>query len=93
VTVVAVPQSPSRLIPMSQRLYRAVVEKRIKHPNDPELNGHVAAAVAKDSPRGWRIDRATRSARIDGLIALGLALERAEQKPQPVRLLGWLMTR
>jgi hypothetical protein len=33
---------------------------------------------------------AHRTASIDGLIALALALGRAEARAEPVRLLGWL---
>jgi phage terminase large subunit-like protein len=88
--VVAFPQSNSRLIPASDRLHRAVIEHRLKHPNDPVLNRHVAAAVARDTPRGWRLEKAHRTASIDAVVALAMALERAEAKPEPVRLLGWL---
>jgi len=84
------PQSNARLIPASERLYRAVIEKRITHGNDAELNRHVATAVAKDGPRGGRIDKAHGRAHIDAVVALMCALERAELKPEPVRLLGWL---
>jgi phage terminase large subunit-like protein len=89
-TVTAFPQSPARLIPASDRLYRAVIEKRLTHPNDPALNARVANAIAKDTPRGWRIDKPHGRAQIDALIALAMAVERAEQKPEPVRLIGWL---
>ncbi len=51
-TVVSIPQSPSRMTPASERLYRAKIERRITHPNEPELNRHVANAVANDGPRG-----------------------------------------
>jgi phage terminase large subunit-like protein len=54
------------------------------------LNQHVANAVAKDGPRGWRLDKEHRTASIDAFVALGMAVERAEAKPEPVRLLGWL---
>jgi phage terminase large subunit-like protein len=88
--VVTFPQTVPRLVPMSERLHRAVVERRITHPNDPELNLHVANAIAKDGPRGWRLDKPSRSALIDGVIACGMAVERAEARPTPVQLLGWL---
>lgn len=80
--VVSIPQSPGRMIPASERLYRAIIEQQIRHPNDPGLNAHVANAVAKDSPRGWRLEKAHRTASIDAVIALALALERAEAKPR-----------
>jgi hypothetical protein len=47
-------------------------------------------SIAKDGPRGWRLDKPSRSALIDGVIALGMAVEAAEQRPEPVRLLGWV---
>jgi phage terminase large subunit-like protein len=78
------------MIPASERIHRAVIERRITHPNDPDLNRHVSNAIAKDSPRGWRLDRAHRTANIDAVIAMALAVERAEARPDPVRLLGWL---
>jgi phage terminase large subunit-like protein len=82
--------SPSRLIPASDRPHRAIIERRITHPNDPSLNRHVASAIDKDSPRGWRVDKAHRTAQIDAVVALAMAIERAEQRPEPVQLLGWL---
>jgi phage terminase large subunit-like protein len=88
--VVQVPQSASRMIPASERLHRAVIEGRITHPNDPRLNAHVANAIAKDTPRGWRLDKAHRRAQIDGVVALAMAVERAEHRPAPVQLLGWV---
>jgi len=42
------------------------------------LNRHVASAVAKDSPRGWRVGKAHRTAHIDA--AMAMALERAERE-------------
>ena len=75
---------------MSERLYRAVIEGRLTHGNDPTLNAHVANAIAKDGPRGWRIDKAHRSAQVDGVIALAMAVERAEEKAAPVELVEWL---
>jgi len=78
------------MIPTSDRLWKAITEGRIVHGNDPDLNRHVASAIAKDSPRGWRVDKAYRTAQIDAVIAMAMALERVEQKPEPVRLLGWL---
>jgi hypothetical protein len=46
--------------------------------------------IARHSRRGWRIDKPNPRANIDAIIALAMAVERAEQKPAPVELLGWL---
>jgi phage terminase large subunit-like protein len=85
------PQTSARMHPASERLYRAVVEGRLTHPNDPKLNAHVAAAVAKSSPRGWQLAKAPGGGNVDGAIALAMAVERAgEPPPQPTRILGYL---
>ena len=80
----------ARMIPASERLYRAVIEQRITHANDPDLNRHIASAVAKEGPRGWRLGKAQRSAQVDRVVALAMALERAESRPASVALLGWV---
>ena len=69
----------------------AVVERRLRHPGDSDLDRHLAGAVAKATGRGWRLDKSERSAQIDAVVALAMAVERA-QAPQaaPVQLLGWI---
>jgi hypothetical protein len=47
-------------------------------------------AIARHSRRGWRIDKPNLRANIDAMIALAMAVERAEQVPEPVELVGWL---
>lgn len=87
----AFPQSDARMIPASAALHQAIVEGKIKHPDDPKLNEHVAAAVARHGRRGWRIDQAERGANIDGLIALVMAHEaRTAPAEPPTRVLGWI---
>ena len=78
------------MIPASDRLYAAITEQRITLPDNPELARHAADAIARHSRRGWRIDKPAPRTHIDGVIALCMALERAEHKPEPVELIGWL---
>jgi hypothetical protein len=78
------------MIPASDRLYRAIVEKRLTLPDDDELRQHAANAVAKHSRRGWRLDRGNRADNIDATIALCMALDALEDQPAPVELLGWV---
>jgi phage terminase large subunit-like protein len=75
IPAVALPQSDSRMIPSSERLYDAVVHERLVLPDD-ELNAHVHAAVARHSRRGWRLDKADRSSKIDAVVALAMAVDR-----------------
>jgi phage terminase large subunit-like protein len=63
---------------------------RLVHPDDPELNAHVHAAVAKHSRRGWRLDKPDRSSKIDAVVALAMAVERQAFQPEPVQVAGWL---
>ena len=84
--VVAFPQHDARTIPASARLHAAIVEQRLTLPDGPELARHASDAIARHSRRGWRIDKPNPRANI----ALAMAVERTEQQPQPVALLGWL---
>jgi phage terminase large subunit-like protein len=84
------PQSNARMGPASERLHAAIVEGRLRHPDDPTLNSHVRQAVARDTPRGWRLDKLKSRDQIDAVVALAMAVEAAENKPAPVEILGWL---
>lgn len=91
--VSAFPQTDARLVPAGERLSAAILERRLQHPGDPVLDAHVAAAVAKQTQRGARIAHAGgrhSSNRIDAVIALAMAVDRVENQPEPVRMLGWL---
>ena len=90
VTTTQFAQTDQRMIPASARLHTAIVERRITLPDDPELARHAANAVARHSRRGWRLDKPTKETNIDGVVALCMALERCENQPEPVRLVGWL---
>lgn len=90
ITCLQFPQTDVRMCPASVRLHRAIVEQRLTLPDDPELASHAAHTIARHSRRGWRIDKASPRDHMDGIAALAMALERAEVKPEPVELLGWL---
>src|SRR5688572_2163475 len=89
-TVAVFPQHDARMIPASARLHAAIVEERTTLPPDPLLARHAADAIARHSRRGWHIDKPNPRTNIDAVIALCMAVERAEFKPEPVELLGWL---
>ena len=89
-TMVEFPQSHARMVPASERLYAAVTEGRLTHGNDPELNAHVGAAVAKQTDRGWRLDRSAGGGNIDAAVALAMAVDRAGEPVQKTALLGWI---
>ena len=85
------PQSETRMTLCSERLHGLVVEGRLGHPGVAELDRHVANAVAKPTPRGWRLVKSAEAAQIDAVIALAMAAERASTAaPAPAKLLGWI---
>jgi phage terminase large subunit-like protein len=94
ITVLDWPQSNERVCPASQRLRDLIVERKLRHPGEADLDRAVALAVARQVPRGWRIDRpggrGARDEPIDPLVALMMAVERALAPRPEVRLLGWL---
>jgi phage terminase large subunit-like protein len=91
IRTVEFPQTASRMHPASERLYRAIIEGRLTHPDNAALNRHVAAAVAKSSPRGWQLAKAPGGGNVDGVIALAMAVDRAsEPPPPPTEFLGFL---
>jgi phage terminase large subunit-like protein len=89
-TVVEFPQSHARMTAASEGLHAKIVNGELQHPDDADLNRHVANAVAKQTGRGWRLDKSDRTAQIDAVIALAMAIERAASKPAPVELIGWI---
>ena len=88
--VVGVPQTDARMVPASERLYRVVVERRLSVPDDPALSKAAADAVARQSRRGWRIDRPSHVEDINALVALAVAVDAAENEQPATELLGWL---
>lgn len=90
VQVVEFPQSSSRMSPASEALYRAVQEGRLRHDGHAELSAHVAAAVAKATPRGWRLERGAPEHPIDSCIALAMAVSRCDVPPPAPPRFFWI---
>ena len=55
--MVEFPQSHSRMVPASEKPRLGDHRGQPRHFGDPELDSHVAAAVAKPTGRGWRLDK------------------------------------
>jgi phage terminase large subunit-like protein len=83
------PQSDSRMMPASARLYDAIVHKRLVLPDHQEFRQHSANAVARHSRRGWRIDAPARDTNIDSIIALAMAVEHADTGAGGFEFVGW----
>ena len=46
--------------------------------------------MARHGRRGWRLDKVAKADYIDAIGALAMALDRAEHRVEPARLLGWV---
>lgn len=90
IRTVQFPQTAARMHPASEALYRAVIERRLTHPDDADLNRHIAAAVSKSTVRGWQLAKAPGGGNVDGAIALAMAVSRAAELQPEARLVGWL---
>jgi phage terminase large subunit-like protein len=61
------------MAPASALLHQLVVEGRLRHGRDPELDSAARTAGVRDTAFGWRLDKTVRSGRIDALVALAMA--------------------
>lgn len=76
-------QGFKEMSPAVDKLERAVAEALLRHGGNPVLNMCAANAVITRSPAGDRkLDKAKASGRIDGLVALAMALSAAGRERQ-----------
>lgn len=69
------PQSNARMVPATQATYELAVQGRLEHDGDAVLARHVASAVAVEVPNGgYRLKKANSKAKMDGAIALVMAV-------------------
>ncbi len=54
-----------------------------------ELDRHVANAVAKPTPRGWRLVKSAEAVQIDAVVALAMA-RAGERAGLPAEAAGWI---
>jgi phage terminase large subunit-like protein len=67
------PQSSPNLTAASQNLYELIQAQQLLVYPDPTIRLAIARAVAVETPRGWRISKATQSHKIDVVVALAMA--------------------
>ena len=79
--MVEFPQSPSRMIPATERFHSGIVEGSITHDGDPRLARHVANCVLKTDSRGSRLSKDSKQSlrKIDLAVCAVIAAERAQQ--------------
>jgi phage terminase large subunit-like protein len=91
IPMVKVPQSVEGMTSVCGLLLEYVKRGEIHHDGDPLLRQHVFNAVQRQNERGFTLAKLKAHGRIDGVIALALALDRAVQrqkKPRPPLFVG-----
>ena len=75
--MVEIPQSVERMTGVLGSLLELIKRGELHHDGDPVLATHVLNAVARINERGFTLQKSKSRGRIDGVIALGLAVDRA----------------
>jgi phage terminase large subunit-like protein len=61
------------MVPASEGLYKAIAERFDRARRRPVLAQHLENAVARDTGRGWRLDKQKAKQPMDAAIALAIA--------------------
>ena len=73
------PQSPSNLTAASQCLFDLIQGEGLRVYSDTALRLAISRAIAVETSRGWKIDKAKQSHKIDVVVALAMACHAAVQ--------------
>jgi phage terminase large subunit-like protein len=88
-SLIPVPQQGGWMVEASRRFYEAVMEQRVVHDPSDEFDATLAAHLRHVVPRqvgetGWRLEKPTRSKKIDAAVAVVMAVSQAlEEAPKP----------
>jgi phage terminase large subunit-like protein len=80
------PQTPNNQTIMTSGLFSVLVERRLQLYPCPDLREHVLNAVAIEGPRGVRLAKERTSRKIDGSVALALAITACLEHDRGLRL-------
>jgi len=85
-----IPQSVERMTSVCGTLLELIKRSEIRHEHDEALATHVLNAVPRLNERGFTLQKSKSRGRIDGAIALGLAVDRAlHREPVDEPLAAW----
>ena len=79
--MVEIPQSVERMTPIIGSLFEAIKRGELRHDGDDLLATHVLNAVPRYSRLGFTLEKGKSRGKIDGAIALALAIDRALRAP------------
>ena len=75
--MIQIDQSVERMTPICGSLLETIKRGEIRHDGDEALREHVLNAVPRFNERGFTLQKSKSRGKIDGVIALGLAVDRA----------------
>jgi len=79
--MVEFPQSPQRMVPACGNLYELIVNQKIAHDGNPMFSDHVLSAAQRVKDNGWTLSKGKSKRKIDAVIALAMASDRATTTP------------
>ena len=89
--MVEFPQSTQRMVPACGHLYEMIVNRRLAHPGDPLFTDQVLSAAQRATDQGWRLSKGKSKRKIDAVIALAMAVDRATRKVEPAPQAGFFV--
>jgi hypothetical protein len=72
IPVMELPQT-ARRTEADQALYDGIIGRTLAHFDHPDLNEHMLATIARETPRGFRLDKTQTSKHIDAAVALSMS--------------------
>jgi phage terminase large subunit-like protein len=79
--LVEVPQSVERMTTVCGGLFEIIKRGELRHDGDAGLAAHVLNAMPRFNEHGFTLQKSKSRGRIDGVIALALAVDRAIRSP------------
>jgi phage terminase large subunit-like protein len=70
-------QSPQRMVPACGHLYETIVNQKLVHDGNPIFSDQVLSAAQRVKDNGWTLSKGKSKRKIDAVIALAMAVDRA----------------
>ena len=83
VNVEPLAQTAMNMVRATETLQRLVMDERLRHGGDPELDTQMAAVHARETDRGVRISKGRSGGPVDRIVALAMALDSALNGERP----------
>jgi phage terminase large subunit-like protein len=77
------PQNNAMMVPATSLLHEVIAAGRFRHGGDPTARSHALAAAVAETEMGLRIRKTASGDRIDGVVALAMALAVTDALPAP----------